>query len=144
MPAKPPLYSQDTDYSCAPACLRMVLSAAGVEKSETELREVCNCDIEGTLPSDLVKAAKSFGFGESKRGSVDFDQLKSSLAEGLYPIVYLKIRVGVYLQTHAVVVIEILPNELKVLDPARGEITISETNFLSQWSAARHETIVVK
>lgn len=88
MPAKPPLYLQETDYSCAPACLRMVLAAAGIEKSEEELRVASNCDIDGTLPSEIVKTAKSFGFEESQRGPIDFNQLKAALADGLYPIVY--------------------------------------------------------
>ena len=67
MPAKPPLYLQETDYSCAPACLRMVLAAAGIEKTEEELRIVSNCDAEGTWPSEIVKTARSLGFENSQR-----------------------------------------------------------------------------
>lgn len=146
MSAKPPLYLQETDYSCAPACLRMVLAAAGIEKSEEELRAVTNCDSEGTWPHEIVKAAKSFGFEESRKYNLDFSELMAALAEGAYIIAYIKTRLGAlgYSQKHAVVVSEIKSGKVFVLDPARGEIEIPGADFQQEWNATRRETILVK
>ena len=124
----------------------MVLAAAGIEKTEEELRIVSNCDAEGTWPSEIVKTAKSLGFENSQRGPRDFDELKAALAEGIYPITYIKVRIGAtgYFQTHAVIVTEITPGKVFLLDPERGEIEVLESDFLREWSAANHETILVK
>ena len=147
MPVKPPLYLQETDYSCAPACLRMVLAAAGIEKAEEELREISGCTLEGTEALAIVDAARSFGFQNTRKYNLDFDELKSSLAQNLYPIAYIKTRTGSQklLQQHAVVVIEIKPGKVFLLDPApeRGEIEMAEAEFLQAWSAMRRLTILV-
>ena len=59
MAKTPPFYPQETDFSCAVACLRMVLSHLGVSKTEAELREICDCTIFGTAALELVLAARS-------------------------------------------------------------------------------------
>ncbi|NJM47150.1 MAG: hypothetical protein HC860_14105 [Alkalinema sp. RU_4_3] len=43
MRSKLRFHRQETPDSCVPACLRMVLGAMGVEMSEAELRERCDC-----------------------------------------------------------------------------------------------------
>jgi ABC-type bacteriocin/lantibiotic exporter with double-glycine peptidase domain len=48
MPSKLPFYKQEEPYSCAPACLRMVLAAKGYTVSESALRERCDCTFLGT------------------------------------------------------------------------------------------------
>ena len=55
-------------------------------------------------------------------------------------------RIGVtgYFQTHAVIVTEIKPGKVFLLDPVRGEIEMPEISFLREWNAADHETILVK
>jgi ABC-type bacteriocin/lantibiotic exporter with double-glycine peptidase domain len=53
MKSKLPFHKQETIYSCVPACLRMVLSSFGLEISETELRDRCDCNPFGT---DALKA----------------------------------------------------------------------------------------
>ena len=64
MPDKPRLHKQETNYSCAPACLKMALESLGVTKSEQELRELCDCTFDseflpgGTEEFKLVMAAK--------------------------------------------------------------------------------------
>ena len=49
------LYQQETRYSCAPACLRMVLSAWGVEVEEAELRRSLIVLLWEQMPSSLSK-----------------------------------------------------------------------------------------
>jgi ABC-type bacteriocin/lantibiotic exporter with double-glycine peptidase domain len=124
----------------------MVLAAAGIEKSEEELRLATNCDAEGTWPHEIVKAAKSFGFEDARKYNIDFDELKTALTEGFYIIAYIKIQVGTtgYLQKHAVVVAQIDQGNILLLDPIRGEIEVSEADFLREWGATRRETILIK
>ena len=40
--SKLPFYQQETDNSCLPTYLRMVLAARGLEFIEAELRELCD------------------------------------------------------------------------------------------------------
>jgi hypothetical protein len=50
----PPFYKQETRYSCAPACLRMALSALGIDVEESYLRHLTDC-----TPLGVVKAMRS-------------------------------------------------------------------------------------
>lgn len=145
MPAKPPLYRQETDYSCAPACLRMVLAGAGIEKSEEDLREISDCTIEGTDALKIVDAARSLGFTNSRKFNLEFDDLKSFLSQNIYPIVYLKLRLGTasLMQQHAVVIIEVRQENLLLYDPVRGEIEIDKPDFLQSWNAMRRLALII-
>jgi len=71
----PPFYPQETDFSCAVACLRMVLSHLGVSKTEAELRELCDCSIFGTSALELVFAARGLGFAASSKHTLTLADL---------------------------------------------------------------------
>lgn len=150
MPDKPPLHKQETSYSCVPACLRMVLSSLGVSKTEQELRVLCDCTYDspllpgGTDPFKLKIAAQTLGFTNTQIGNLTVDDLRSELARGLYPIAYLKANLASRMprQFHAVVVVDIVENEVGVLDPWRGELVLSLEDFLTEWT--RGITILVE
>src|SRR5436853_4878509 len=109
MPDKPRFYKQETDYSCAPACLRMVLEALGVSKTEEELRDLSDCTALATYAFNLVEAARALGFTATRKFNLDLDELKEQLERGFYPIVYVHARLlpDKPLQEHATVVIAI-------------------------------------
>lgn len=91
MPAKPPLYRQETEYSCAPACLRMVLASFGLLKTEQELCVLCDCTACGTDAFKLVEAARKLGFTNTRKyNNLTLDELRAELERGLYPIVYVR------------------------------------------------------
>src|SRR5262249_61312357 len=71
----PPFYPQETDFSCAVACLRMVLAHVGVLKSEAELRELCDCTIFGTSALQLLLAARKLGFTSSSKHTLTLADL---------------------------------------------------------------------
>jgi ABC-type bacteriocin/lantibiotic exporter with double-glycine peptidase domain len=154
MPDKPPLRKQETLYSCAPACLRMVVESLGVFKTEQELRELCDCTYDSVFlpggtdphPFKLKAAAQSLDFANTMIASPSFDELKSELGRGLYPIVYIKTRLvpDKPLQLHAVVLTEISEITVDVLDPWRGEHVFSIEDFLTEWELARRVTIIVE
>ena len=150
MPDKLPLNKQETLYSCVPACLRMVLTSLGVSKTEQELRVLCDCTYDspllpgGTDPFKLKIAAQTLGFTNTQIGNLTVDDLRSELARGLYPIAYLKANLESRMprQFHAVVVVDIVENEVEVLDPWRGELVLSLEDFLTEWT--RGITILVE
>jgi ABC-type bacteriocin/lantibiotic exporter with double-glycine peptidase domain len=117
MPDRPPFFAQERDYSCVPACLRMVLAHHGIDKSEDDLIYACNCDQQGTSPDSLVAAAKELGFIRSSRDRPSVQELKLFLSEGCYPIVW----IATETLQHALVLIEIQPEIVWVLDPASQE-----------------------
>jgi ABC-type bacteriocin/lantibiotic exporter with double-glycine peptidase domain len=146
MPNKPPLHYQETDYSCAPACLLMVLNALGVSRTEAEIRQDSKCTPEGTEPDALVEAAKKYGFaGSIKKHRLSFNQLRKRLQHGHYPIVYLGVSLSTdsRSQKHSVVVFEIDRTGVHILDPIRGQLTIPKEVFEEQWEDMDRVTIVI-
>jgi len=139
MLAKPPLYSQETEYSCAPACLRMILASFGVFKTEQELCTLCDCAAWGTDAFKLVETARSLGFRNTRKYNLTFDELKAELDRGLYPIVYVRAQLApdAPFQAHAIVVIEIAEDEVRILDPTRGEMSFLQSDFLREWGLMR-------
>ena len=117
MPNRPPYYEQETKFSCGPACLRMVLAALGTFKTEEELRLLSQCTEEGTLPKDLVDAAKQLGFDARLEKYSDLDKLKLELDASHYPIVSLRVRSSPNVSRHVVVVVEISESGILVFDP---------------------------
>lgn len=77
---KPPLFPQETDFSCAVACLRMMLAAFGIARTEAELRALCDCDWEGTHAFELVEAARQLGLQNTGKYNLTFAELTAELA----------------------------------------------------------------
>ena len=85
---RPPFFLQETEDSCVPACLRMLLAYHEIQKSEEELIRACRCmPREGADPSDLVSAARGFGFTGTWVDHLDWDNLRDAVGQRLYPIV---------------------------------------------------------
>lgn len=147
MPDKPPFYKQELDYSCVPACLRMVLAASGIFKTERELRELCDCTaLDGTTALKVIDAARALGFTATRKQNLAFEELAGELVKGLYPIVYVEALLFPSRppQKHAIVIIGITENEVQVLDPVRGEFTFLTEDFLHEWNAMRQLAILIK
>jgi ABC-type bacteriocin/lantibiotic exporter with double-glycine peptidase domain len=146
MPERPHLYEQETKYSCVAACLRMVLSSFSLFKPEEEIREDCDCTIFGTYADNLLKAAKKYGFINSKKDYFNLDRLEEYLKKGCYPIVYIGVRAYPYSrpEEHSAVMVEIKTTDVTLFDPARGEITLSREEFEVEWSYLRYLTIIIE
>lgn len=123
MPDNPPFFPQQTNYSCAVACLRMVLAAFGIERTEEELYLICDCGTEGADALKLVDAARQLGFAGTRKYNLTIDELAAELAQGKHPIVYVQtLLTGAPAATkHAFVVINISQQAVTVLDPWEGE-----------------------
>lgn len=147
MPESPPFHKQETDYTCVPACLRMVLASLGIFKTEQELRELCDCtSLEGTSALKAVDAARAAGFRGTRKQNLILDDLISELERGLFPIAYVETLLPPhgFAQSHALVVIAIEGDKVRALDPARGLIALSKDEFLAEWDATRRLAILIE
>lgn len=147
MPERPPFYKQETEYSCVPACLRMVLASLGVIKTEQELREMCDCTtLEGAAALKMIDAARALGFTETRKQNLSLDDLEYELERGLFPITYVGVSTSASKlpEKHAVVVVAIEGDQVQTLDPARGEIILSREEFFVEWNAMRRLTVLIE
>lgn len=141
MSTDPPLHQQETDYSCAPACLQWVLAQCGIVKTEEELRDLSDCTFLGTVALNLIEAARKLGFAGTRKYNLTFDELKEEIERGILPIVYLRLP-GI--QEHAVVVTIITDSDVVLHDPARGKVVCPHVEFLRDWNSMHRLTILVE
>ena len=135
----PPYYPQETDFSCAVACLRMVLAAYGVRKNEAELRELCDCTIFGTSALELIRAARGLGFTASRKYTLTLEDLRDFTAQGYFPIIYGVIATDV----HSLVVTAVSEHDVEALDPRIGERRIPLGEFSEWWSLMKNLAVVI-
>ncbi len=144
MAKTPPFYPQETDFSCAIACLRMVLSHLGVSKTEAELRELCDCTIFGTSALELVFAARRLGFAVSSKHTLALADLIELTEHGYFPIVYVVSAPHVPApDVHSFVVVSATRERVEVLDPQQGPRMLGVDEFLESWSPMNNLAIVI-
>jgi predicted double-glycine peptidase len=114
---------------------------------EAALRALTDCSPVGTDAFKLVEAARQLGFPASRKYTLaSLEELAIVLAEGHLPIVYVDmwpLQGGLSGQYHAMVVIELEPAQVTVLDPLYGERRVPREEFQEAWSAMRFLTIVI-
>lgn len=145
--SKPPSYRQETDESCLPACLRMVLAVYGRRLSEKRLRQLCHCQPAwGTLSSDVVRAAQALGFTHSEETyRLRLHDLRDAVRDGVFPIV------GVNLYElrgawapHAQVVVSVASRYIEVNDPLLGHLWLMARTFERAWELEDFLTILIR
>lgn len=144
MPDQPPFFPQQTKFSCAVACLRMLLAVHGIDRTEEELRILCDCGAEGTDALMLVDAARQAGLPKTRKYNLTIDELITEVADGQYPIVYVKTRFPHHQHSvrHALLVTGFTPENIIVLDPVTGERKIPLAEFEQDWHRMRGLTIL--
>ncbi|NOT60313.1 MAG: hypothetical protein HOP19_08820 [Acidobacteria bacterium] len=144
-PSKPPFHKQETEDSCVPACLKMVIAGFGQDVTEAKLRRLCDCTFEGTSAFKALNAARQLGFANSSKHNLTFEELTAVVADGWFPIVFVDLTPldGGY-EAHAFVVTAINRFSVEVLDPARGERVIARNVFALIWELRRRLTLLVE
>jgi len=144
MPDQPPFFPQQTKYSCAVACLRMLLASHGINRAEEELRILCDCGTEGTDALRLVDAARQVGLSNTRKYNLTMDELLTEVAQGQNPIVYVKTRFPncQFSIQHALLVTGFTSENIVVLDPMTGERSIPLFEFERDWRRMRGLTIL--
>ena len=148
---KIPHCKQESDHSCLPACIKMVLSYFGVQKREQEIRSLLKTRPAGTNPLNVVRLRKW-----NLEASVTFsnlEELKSYLIQKKPPIVLLWSGKLSYWDSneyldflHAVVVIGYDDEMIVVNDPAFDDSpkTVQVYEFLEAWSYSQQMLILIE
>jgi ABC-type bacteriocin/lantibiotic exporter with double-glycine peptidase domain len=138
-------YRQEKDYSCVPACLRMVLATLGLELTESELRKRCDCTPFGTEALKAVDAVRALGFEQTIKSTLSITELEQQLKLGLLPIAFVNLLPidGVKV-SHAVVVTAVDLGQVIVCDPLYGERALPRSTFDAAWSMMRNLVILVQ
>lgn len=145
-----PYFRQELPESCVPACLRSILAGYGVVISERELRECCETDEFGTLPSSAVRCAQSLDFDASSPRLTDLYELIAiveSAQTAVIVFVNLSVICGLNV-IHSVVVEMIDPtNEtIEVLNPAHEPLGYHQwplSLFEVAWRMARNQAVLI-
>ena len=137
-------HKQEMAYSCAVACLKMVLEAFGKGIDESELRRLCNTTELGTFADDIVSCAIELGF-KAEKTYLAIDNLKRLMEKDIFPIVYVNTySLNSIFATHAIIVEEIEDGEVMIIDPLDGRKTVPLKIFDNLWDACNNLTIIVK
>ena len=76
-------YEQETNYTCGPACMRMVLESLGIKKSERKLVKLMKANkVRGTWPAEFPKAAEKFQLNYIVSRNSTIKQLIKAREEG--------------------------------------------------------------
>lgn len=144
MRLKVPFHKQSKVYTCAPACLRMVLDYWGIKKDEEELSDLCNTNWRGTSVRNLVEGAKKLGF-KAKWDSLKLEKIKELVNQDIPVIVYVDAEpLTGEKGSHANVVTAIGEEEVTVLDPILGEKSYPLNKFEEAWKLASRIGVIVE
>lgn len=131
-------YKQETDYSCFPACIRMLLDYQGVKKEEKGLRLLFHTTpLKGGSWPRVKDGLKELNIEFEWGINFSLEELKSLVQQNMPVVVSIDI---VFLggdehQSHTVVVTEMTDEFVIVHDPERGEsMRIDIKQFLEAWS----------
>ncbi len=141
--SKPRLFRQEKTYTCAVACLRMILDYMDFEVDEPTLVTLCQTDVNGTSADDLVIAANKLGFQARKEYS-SIKDIQEYLKQGVIPILYVNLLAidGIAI-THAFVLEAMTRGSVTVLDPWRGRRKIGMQQFRIAWEKTRNLAVLV-
>lgn len=122
---------QTSGYSCTAAAAVMLLHRHGIAATEREMAELCvtnNGGVAGggTTESGLMRGLrlKLAGTKEPRIVRPEFDAIPTPSIVG--------VRLNPWL-SHSVVLLEVSPREVKVLDPLYGRGTLWRVNFERDW-----------
>ncbi|WP_019500585.1 hypothetical protein [Pseudanabaena sp. PCC 6802] len=123
----------------------MVLAARGCVLSEMELRERCDCTILGTEALKAVDVLRLMGFINSNKYTLGIMELTEEIKAGFYPIVFVNLLpIDGVNDAHAMVVISIDEDWIRVCDPLQGERILPRSTFEPAWAMMRNLTIIVR
>lgn len=146
-----PFFPQERPESCVPACLRMILADFGIQRSESDIYECCQTDLDGTLARTAAECAESFDLQASILRLTSLEQVKQ-LASQPDSRVIAFINVAPLLGVnvlHAVIVTNLddQSSQVQILDPAHmpnGQRNWAIEQFQLAWQLAGFLVIVIR
>jgi ABC-type bacteriocin/lantibiotic exporter with double-glycine peptidase domain len=129
-----PYFKQDTNFTCGPTSMQMVLAYYGVRDSEARLAELLQTTNEkGTYRVKMYETAVSLGFHCYVNNEASFSEIKFLLDLQVPPIVrFLEPEAN---DDHYGVVVGATDDSLKIHDPWNGpEQIYKRQDFLKRWT----------
>jgi ABC-type bacteriocin/lantibiotic exporter with double-glycine peptidase domain len=129
-----PYFKQDTDYTCGPTSLQMVLAYYGVRNSEAKLAQVLNTSVAtGTCRVKMYETAVLYGFHCYVNNEASLPEIEFLLNLEVPPIVrFLEPDSN---EDHYGVVVGVTEKNLKIHDPWSGPSqTYQKQDFLKRWT----------
>jgi len=141
-----PKLKQESNYTCLPACVRIILDYFNCKLSEKDISIACNTTKAGTLLNDSLHAIQSFGFNVTQIQDGMLDDLFQSIVDGEPVIVIIGVEHLPYgdFGTHAVVVNGFEDNDIIFVDPGLGkEMRMNIIKFLNAWQSREKSGIII-
>ncbi len=129
-----PHYSQNKDYTCGPACLRMILSYYGKDYSEKELERLLTTTQEkGTKEENLIKISKKLGFKTTSKINGTLQEIEKNLIKNIPVLIVFRS----WNEGHFSVISGFTKTHFILHDPAKKGVlrTIRKDLFLKRWKA---------
>jgi ABC-type bacteriocin/lantibiotic exporter with double-glycine peptidase domain len=142
-----PHFQQELDYSCLPACVRMVLAFYQRNVTEGELRGLFKTRPGGTSPANVLFRLPALGFNvEFPDASLSY--LREQIHAGHPCIVHVwtpPLPHWTDEAIHAVVVVDVSEQAVLVNDPVLtdGPTSIAVEHFIPAWASAGYVTLVI-
>ncbi len=135
-----PHLQQELDYSCVPACVRMVLAFYGLQVSESQLRALFKTRPGGTSAANVLLRLPELGYTASVY-TASFFEMARLVGEGMPCIVQVWTEHLSYwreIWMHDLVVVGVEGDTVFVNDPAfpGAPKTVAKSEFERAWAAA--------
>lgn len=126
-----PYFKQETNYTCGAACMRMVLAAMGIKKTEKQLANLLQTNKKiGTWHKNIPELAEKYLFDYTIVREAKFSNLKEYSKNGWHTIVCFT-RESV---PHYAVVKKVSFHRIYLLDPYYGpEVSFTRRQFKKKW-----------
>ena len=136
---KVPFFKQHTDYTCGPACMKMVMKYFGKEFTEEHLKKLMKTKKkDGTEHSALVNCTEKKGFNYRVHKNSTINQIKYYIDKELPVIINFIAPDG---NGHYAVVTEYKKDKLILNDPYYGKKTEIKNNDLEKkWHSEGKKT----
>jgi ABC-type bacteriocin/lantibiotic exporter with double-glycine peptidase domain len=122
----------------------MILEMHGISIAEGALSESCGTTAYGTSADDLVKAASNLGL-HARKEYATLDDIRNYLSKNIFPILFINLLViDGYNSTHAVIAEQATEEEIRIIDPRKGERMIDLELFKYSWQRAKNIAIIVQ
>lgn len=117
------IVKQNGFKDCGPSCLLSIMKYYGCEASHEEVTYILKTDIDGTNAYNIINGSKSFGFDGY---GIHYTYENIINKEVSFPIICHTLKNGMY---HFIVVYDVLPNKVVVMDPSSNITKISYEEF---------------
>ncbi|MEK7505640.1 MAG: peptidase C39 family protein [Patescibacteria group bacterium] len=126
-----PFYKQDTDYTCGPASLQMVMDFLGEFRSEKKLAKEANTlSTRGTKHGGLMEAVSKEGFYSYVNKNSNVEEIKHFLKMGL-PVI---VDITAEKEGHYAVAVGFKDGKIILNDPWYGKgVKKPEKEFMENW-----------